>query len=205
MDQKTHPNETPIDICGDLTQFFREVVVSVRQKRAYVTTSTAESYIAGLLADHAHPGDELHEFDKPLTLQLAQALNAVGNERFSRLRRVGDGVLYTTGFFGEYLESRGIDQTYFEELGARAYATAGRMLILDRSEQNGLFVELAEQFHMFVTWVHEVAESLRVVAARTEQALVQLYERWLNSGSEALAVGLATHGLVPIRGNRTLQ
>jgi len=205
MDKKAHTNQTPIDLCGDLTQFFREVVVSVRQQRSYVTTSTAESYIAGVLADHAHAADDFREFDKPLTLQLAQALNAVGNERFTRLRRVGDGVLYTTGFFGEYLESRGIDQTYIEELGARAYATAGRMLILDRAEQNGLFVELAEQFHMFVALIHGVAESLRVVAARTEHALVQLYERWLSSGSEALAVALASHGLVPVRGTRTLQ
>lgn len=205
MEKETHTTETPIDVCGDLTQFFREVVVSVRQRRSYVTTSTAESYIAGLLADHAHADDEFREFDKPLTIQLAQALSAVGNERFARLRRVGDGVLYTTGFFGEYLESRGLDQEYFEELGARAYATAGRMLILDRSEHNGLFVELAEQFHMFVALVHDVAESLRVVAARTERALVQLYERWLDSGSEALAVALATHGLVPVRGTRILQ
>ncbi len=205
MDKETHTTETPIDVCSDLPRFFREVVVSVRQRRSYVTTSTAESYIANLLADHAHSGDEFREFDRPLTIQLAQALSAVGNERFARLRRVGDGVLYTTGFFGEYLESRGLDQAYFEELGARAYATAGRMLILDRSEQNGLFVELAEQFHMFVALVHDVAESLRVVAARTERALVQLYERWLNNGSEALAVALASHGLVPVRGTRTLQ
>ena len=205
MDSKTHLNGTPIDICGDLNQFFREVVGSVRQRRAYVATSTAESYIAGLLADHAHPSDEDREFDKPLTIQLAQALSAVGTERFQRLRRFGDGVLYTTGFFGEYLESRGIAQSYFEELGARAYATAGRMLVLDKAEQNGLFVELADQFHMFVALVHDVAESLRVVAARTERALVQLYERWLNSGSEALAAALATQGLVPLRGTRTLQ
>ena len=100
MDPKTNSNGTPIDICGDLNQFFREVVGSVRQRRAYVTTSTAESYIAGLLADHAHAGEDFREFDKPLTIQLAQALNAVGTERFQRLRRVGDGVLYTTGFFG---------------------------------------------------------------------------------------------------------
>jgi hypothetical protein len=79
------------------------------------------------------------------------------------------------------------------------------MLILDRQEHNGLFVELSERFHMFVDWVHEVAESLRVSAARTESALVALYERWLSSGSDALASALALHGLVPVRGNDTLH
>jgi hypothetical protein len=205
MEPKTNSNSAPIDLCGDLDQFFREIVGSVRQRRSYVTTTTAETYIAGLLAEHAHPIDEPEEFDKPLTLQLERALNAVGTERFQRLRRMGDGVLYTTGFFGEHLESRGMALSYAEEIGARAYATAGRMMVLDRTEQNALFVELADRFHMFVALVHDVAETLRVGAARTERALVQLYERWLSSGSEALAAALAAHGLVPLRGTGTLQ
>ena len=205
MDLGNPSNETPIDLCGDLTQFFLEIMESVRQRRAYVTTGAAATYIAGLLADHAYHERETADDNQPLTVQLANALTLVGMERFERLRRVGDHVLYTTGFFGEHLESRGIAQDYVEELGARAYATAGRMLVLDRREQNTLFVELSERFHMFVNWVHEVAELLRVNAARTESALIALYERWLASGSDALAAALALHGLVPVRGNGTLQ
>ena len=205
MDLSNPSNDTPIDLCADLTQFFLEIMESVRQRRAYVTTGTAATYIAGLLADHAYHEREMADDDKPLTLQLANALTLVGMERFERLRRVGDHVLYTTGFFAEHLESRGIAQNYVEELGARAYATAGRMLVLDRREQNTLFVELSERFHMFVNWVHEVAELLRVGAARTESALVALYERWLSSGSDALAAALALHGLVPVRGPGSLQ
>jgi hypothetical protein len=205
MDRRNLSPDTPIDLCGDLTQFFLEVVESVRQRRAYVTTGPAANYIAGLLADHAYNQKMAADDNAPLTLQLANALALVGMERFERLRRVGDHVLYTTGFFSEHLESRGIAQTYFEELGARAYATAGRMLIMDRSDQNSLFVELSERFHMFVNWVHEVAEFLRIGAARTEHALVDLYERWLASGSEALASALAERGLVPVRGTGTLQ
>ncbi len=205
MDGSISSNDTPIDLCADLTQFFLEIVESVRQRRSYITTGAAATYIAGLLADHAYHEHEVADDDKPLTLQLANALTLVGMERFERLRRVGDHVLYTTGFFGEHLESRGIAQNYVEELGARAYATAGRMLVLDRKEQNTLFVELSERFHMFVNWVHEVAELLRVGAARTESALIALYERWLLSGSDALAAALALHGLVPVRGPGTLQ
>ncbi len=200
MDRRNASPDNPIDLCGDLTQFFLEIVHSVRQRRAYVPTAPAATYLAGLLADHADNEQQVLENGQPLTLQLANALALVGMERFERLRRVGDHVLYTTGFFAEHLESRGIAQTYVEELGARAYATAGRMLILDRRDQNSLFVELSERFHMFVDWVHEVAEILRVSAARSQQALVELYERWLASGSEALATALAQRGLVPVRG-----
>jgi hypothetical protein len=199
------PRDNPIDLCGDLTQFFLEIVEGVRQRRAYVTTNPAATYIAGILADHAYNGPLATDDNQPLSLQLANALALVGMERFERLRRVGDQVLYTTGFFAEHLESRGIAKTYVEELGAVAYATAGRMLILDRQEQNGLFVELSERFHMFVDWVREVAELLRVSAARTESALVQLYERWLANGSEAIASALVQHGFVPVRGTGVLQ
>jgi hypothetical protein len=205
MDQDSRSNDAPIEYCGDLNQFFRQAVGSVRQRRAYVTTTAAETYIAALLADHAHAPLLGEESDKPLTLLLANALSAVGNERFERLRRMGDGVLYTTGFFAEHLEHRGIEQSYVEELGARAYATAGRMLVIDRADQNGVFDELAERFHMFVSLVHDVADTLRVGAARSSRALVELYERWLSSGSESLAAALASHGLVPLRGTGTLQ
>lgn len=205
MNPHHSPRDNPIDLCGDLTQFFLEIVEVVRQRRAYVTTNPAATYIAGILADHAYNGPVAADDNQPLSLQLANAQALVGMERFERLRRVGDQVLYTTGFFSEHLESRGIAKTYVEELGALAYATAGRMLILDRKEQNSLFVELSERFHMFVDWVREVAELLRVSAARTESALVQLYERWLANGSEALAAALVQHGFVPIRGTGTLQ
>ncbi len=205
MDQNSRSNGTPIEFCGDLSEFFRETVESVRQRRAYVATTAAETYIAGVLADHAYAPLANEDADKPLTLLLANALNAVGNERFERLRRVGDGVLYTTGFFAEHLERRGIEQSYVEQVGARAYATAGRMLVIDRADQNGVFDELAERFHMFVALVHDVAETLRVGAARSQQALVELYERWLNSGNESLAAALASHGLVPLRGTGGLQ
>lgn len=205
MDHDSRSNGNPIEFCGDLNQFFRETVGIVRQRRAYVTTTAAETYIASLLADHATASVAQRDSDKPLTLLLARALDAVGNERFERLRHIGDGVLYTSGFFGEHLERRGIEPSYVEELGARAYATAGRMLLVDRSDQNGVFEELSGHFHMFVTLVHDVAETLRVGAARSQRAIVDLYERWLNSGSDSLAAALAIHGLVPLRGTGGLQ
>jgi hypothetical protein len=205
MEHDSRPKDPPIDCCGDLNVFFREAVVSVCQRRTYVTTTAAESYIAGLLADCAHARTTCIASDKPLTLMLADALSSSGSERFDRLRRMGDSVLYMAGFFGEHLQHRGVEQSYVEELGARAYATAGRMLFIDRADQNGVFGELAERFHMFVSLVHDVAETLRVGAARSQRALVELYERWLNGGGDSLASALATYGLVPLRGTGTLQ
>jgi hypothetical protein len=195
----------PIALCGDLTQFFGEIITTVKQRRAYDASDATATYIAAMLADHANGVMPMGAFDGPLTLQLADALNQVGTERFARLRRIGDGILYTTGFFGEHLERRGIEQSYVEELGARAYATAGKMMVMDRTQANDLFDELSQRFHMFVALVHEVADSLRAGAARTQSAVLELYERWLTSRSESLASALASRGLVPLRGTGTLQ
>lgn len=199
------PAPHPIALCADLSQFFREIIADIRQRRSYATSAATETYIAGILADHAHAEVSFAGYEKPLTLQLADALNQTGTERFSRLRQIGDGVLYSSGFFGEHLSRRGVQQSYVEELGARAYATAGKMMVLDRADANGLFDELASHFHLFVTLVHEVADHLRVGAARSHAAIVELYERWLHERSDSLAAALASRGLVPLRGNGTLQ
>jgi hypothetical protein len=205
MSHEPDSNHEPIALCGDLSQFFREVITQMRARQVYATSAATETYIAGLLADHADAQVSLAAYEKPLTLQLAEAISHVGTERFTRLRQIGDRVLYTTGFFGDYLARRGIEQTYVEELGARAYATAGRMMALDRSDANFLFEELASHFHQFVELVHDIANHLRAGAARSHTAIVELYERWLNDRSYSLAAALASRGLVPLRGNGSVQ
>jgi hypothetical protein len=196
---------TEIDVCRDLDGFFLEVVQSVRRQRVYEATAAAATYVASLLADRARGGDSQSSFERPLTLMLDEALNKVGIERFERLRHIGDDVLYTTGFFGEHLESRGIEQQYVEFLGARAYATASRMFLTDGARPGGLFDELAGRFPMFVALVHDVADTLNASALLSHRNLLALYERWARTGSETLAKALVRSGLVPLRGNRTLH
>jgi hypothetical protein len=194
-----------IGVCRDLDEFFREAVQAVRRERVYEATAAAATYVASLLADRARGGDGETAFDRPLTVTLAEALDKVGIERFDRLRQIGDDVLYTTGFFGEHLERRGIEQQYVESLGARAYATASRMLLTDQAEHGGLFDELADGFPRFVALVHDVADTLNAGALLSHGKLLELYERWARSGSGTLAEALARQGLVPLRGTRTLH
>lgn len=63
-----------------------------------------------------------------------------------------------------------------------------------------LFAELAEKFRMFVSLLADVAESLRARSARTDGAVVKLYERWLKTGSSTLGDALVARGMVPLRG-----
>jgi len=94
--------------------------------------------LAGLLADYAKPDRlEAEALDRPLTLLLDEALHTAGRERFERLRSLGDGVLYTSGFFADHLSTRGVELRYVRALGARAYDSAAAMLRQSAGDGSG--------------------------------------------------------------------
>ncbi len=201
-----------IVVSSNMTQFFRSVVDDAIRARGYDATDAAETYVVALLADYAKP-DPLSEetLSRPLTILLEEALAAVGRERFERLRTVGDGVLYVSGFFGDHLEQRGVHDRYVSLLGARAYDIAAQMLRQggspspDSAGAHDLFHELAVKFRMFVELLRNVADALQANAATTPSAMVRVYEKWLRTGSAPLAEALAARGMVPTRGDGMLH
>src|SRR5262249_28332755 len=140
-------------------------------------------------------------------------LRTTGAERFQKLRTLGDGVLYLSGFFGDHIEMRGVDVTYVTNVGATAYRSAASMLRrpdverrkswLDASDQaadQSVFSELWLKFDQFVEVLAVVAETTLAQQAKTERGVLKLYERWLRSGSATLAKELGLRGIVPVRG-----
>ncbi len=202
-----HPD---IDLSGDVKHFFRELVDDALKAQGSQATGAAESYVVALLADYAKPdqlsGETLH---RPLTLLLDEAMRRSGHERFERLRSLGDGVLYVSGFFGDHLETRGVELDYVSTLGARAYDGAAAMLrgasAQEQSAAPDLFAELAENFRMFVELVSRVAERLYAQSACTHGSVLKLYERWMKTGSDALADALAAQGVMPVRSSGMLH
>jgi hypothetical protein len=207
-DQRAH---TDIELSSNLTQFFRSVVDDAIRAHGYDTTDAAETYLVALLADYARPDQLTGEtLCRPLTFLLEEAMQLSGPERFERLRVLGDGVLYVTGFFGDHLDTRGVARSYVNALGARAYDSAGAMLrgvtiIASETTSPDLFRELSEKFPMFVDLLSRIADGLQVNAARSDKAIVKLYERWLRTGSRELAQALTSRGMVPMRGDHTLH
>jgi hypothetical protein len=192
-----------IDLASDVSAFFGPVVSDAIRARGYETTEAAQTYVVALLADYMKPGHLGEEtLSRPLTLLLDEAMQSAGPERFERLRVLGDGVLYVSGFFGEHLELRGVTPSYVSALGATAYENASAMLRYRATDAGApdLFSELAEKFRMFVQLLTDVAESLRATSARTDGAVVKLYERWLRTGSSTLGDALKLRGVVPARG-----
>ncbi len=197
--------------------FFQEIVTGAIRSRRVEATGEATTYLVALLADFAMPEkNAARAMDRPLTFLLDEALHTTKPaERFERLRLLGDGVLYSTGFFGDHFEARGVDQKYLIGIGAAAYGAASSMLVGSLGSQTSgqkqepfpdVFGELAQKFGVFVDVVGEVANLTIAKGAATSQSLLTIYERWLKTGSESLANALNERGLVPVRGTRgTLQ
>jgi len=194
-----------IAIAPNITEFFQGVISDAIRVRKVDATDAAASYLVGLLCAYAHPNEETGStFNRPLTFLLHDALEAMGAERFRRLRALGDHALYAIGFFGGHIEQRGVDKGYVCGVGSTAYTHAAAMLrVKGKPEPSGapdVLSELATKFERFAAVLRDVAEGTLAVGARDERSIVRLYERWLRTGSSRLAEELGARGIVPTRG-----
>jgi hypothetical protein len=190
---------------SDVRGLFAENVDAALQSRGVQPSASTKEYLVGLLTDFALRSDAI-TLDEPITVQLNAALAAPSAERLEKLRCVGDGSLYVTGFFSENLTRRGVDINYVAKVGATAYSSAAAMLApADSNKSTSLFSELAQRFDRFVEVLREVADALLVSSARSSTDIVKVYERWLRTGSSSLAVGLSARGMVPMKPAGGLQ
>ncbi|MBK6692376.1 MAG: hypothetical protein IPG50_09250 [Myxococcales bacterium] len=196
---------------GSVAGFFREVVEEAIKSQRVPANDGTTSYVVSLLADYAKPDPQAEAaLDRPLTLLLDEALHTPGtSERFQRLRMLGDGVLYTTGFFGDHFEARGVDQKYVVGIGVTAYHAASTLLgpgAEDRSAPRlDVLGELASTFERWVNVLSEVADATIGRPTGDSRGLLKAYERWLKTGSSKLAEELTHHGLVPMRHAKGVQ
>jgi hypothetical protein len=194
--------------------FFNEVVEDAVRTRNVQTTEGAVTYIVSLLADFAKPGNPAEQtLDQPLAFLLNDAMNVQDlGDRFERLRTLGDGVLYTTGFFGDHFESRGVDHSYLIGIGQTAYKSAGSLIRTSSSRdleaqanETDLFSELADKFAAFVAIIADVADTTVAKGVASSKGVLRLYERWLKTRSDRLADALSSQGFVTPRGTRVLS
>jgi hypothetical protein len=190
---------------GSVSDFFEEAVVDAMKARGVSASEGARSYVVALLTDLARPGNPVERtLDRPLTLLLDEALHTPElGERFDRLRTLGDGVLYSSGFFADHFEARGVDANYVIGIGRTAYNTAGSLImtgstkdLCEEAARFDLFHELSERFASLVAVIAEVANATIASGVATSRGLVKLYERWLKTRSETLADALSSHGFI---------
>jgi len=133
--------------------------------------------------------------DRPLVHLMADALEVEDAlERLRRLREVGDVALYTCGFFGDHVASRGMSPKYYAAMGGRAYRSASVLSV----EHRGTFVELAEGFADFTRVLDEVRER---TVLRSPQDIVRLYDLWKRTRDPRFAKKLRGQGVFPQKGD----
>lgn len=190
--------------------YFEEIVEDAIRARKLSPSEPARAYVVALLADLAKPGNPVEKtLERPLTLLLDEALHAESlGDRFEKLRVLGDGVLYSSGFFADHFEARGVDSKYVIGIGKTAYETAGSLIrsgsssrtVNEQATQIDIFHELAASFATFVDVIADVANTTVAHGVATSKGLVRLYERWLKTKSGVLESALTSHGFVTPRG-----
>ena len=194
---------------GSISTYFEEVVTDAIKARHVDATNGATTYLVALLSDYARPDQNAAEaLARPLAFLLSEAMQTASPaERFDKLRTLGDGVLYSCGFFGDHFEARGVDQGYLIGIGTTAYGAASSLIHVPASTKADkpgssfdIYRELADNFRAFVGVLIEIADRTITAGVQGSKDLVKVYERWLKTGSEGLAQALAAHGLVPMRG-----
>jgi hypothetical protein len=188
-----------------IATYFQDVVEDAIKARRVEATDGATRYLVALLSDYARPDYRAGEaMARPLAFLLDEALHTADPaERFDRLRALGDGVLYSCGFFGDHFVAKGVEQGYLFGIGTVAYGGASSMLRVsaaDASRKLDIYRELADKFSSFVGVLAEISDSTIAVSVAGSRDLLKVYERWLKTGSDRLAQALTSHGLVPLRG-----
>lgn len=182
---------------ADTRGYFRERLRASLGRLGADATPQTEHYLVNLLAEGSQ--SSLATFDQPVALRLAAAME-VGDpiERALRCRKTGDAALYTSGFFPEHLERRGLQPAYIHTLGRQAYRGAAACGSVHRESLE----QLADDFGTFVRALAAVREE---GALRTPQDIVRLYDRWKKTGDQRLAERLQAEGVFPALGNNEVH
>lgn len=183
-------------LLGNEAEFFRDSLHAAMEKRGVRASEQSELYLTLLLNDQVRSAQAVERLDEPFSVRLARAMQNSGAERFELLRTLGDDVLFAGGFCTKYLERRGLSHDYINGMGQIAYGGAATAL-RGYARERSLFDELAAHFHKFVELLRHVADSLVTTPVLLEGDLVNLYERWLRTGSQVLAEALLRAGMIP--------
>ena len=188
-------------LSSDLAAYFEAALGEAMAVCGLSASLGVERYLVGLLCDFARPDrPAAATVDRPLTFLLRDALASAGGERFSRLRQLGDEVLYALGFFGDHLARHGADLRYVGGLGRSAYEQAAAMLRLARGGPEGpeVLTELARSYQGCVAVLNEVADQTFAADVHSDSAVLRVYERWRVTRSGGLAHRLGELGVIPM-------
>jgi hypothetical protein len=200
MTQRLVHGETPVE-------FFREQLERAMEHQKVSTSEFIQYYLVNLLAGCVR--GELHcrpqpagglppsepGFDEtPLAVLYVRAIHSSRRDRARLLRAMGDTALFVSGFFADSLSGCLVDLDYYKAMGGFAYA---RLAEDEDPRVFGpeVFSELSGRFTEFADLLSEISEASHLAS---NQSVLRLYERWLQTGSRRVAALLAERGITPV-------
>ena len=194
------PNAAHAIPSEDLFAFFQNEVIEVAKDTSTTVPADTQIYLANLLVRFARTEGLFVQQDgelerEPLALLLRKALEQEDAARLRTMARLGDVALYTSGFLAEDIESRGLDLSYYIQMGGMAYNSAAELANrrARASTFHPLYSRLAEHFRDLVRVLWTLADRARSLSPAD---LVRLYRRWERTGSERLAHRLTRNGIL---------
>lgn len=182
-------------------QHFEELVVGGLEKLQLKTPPAVQDYLVGLLeyyldTSNLYPPEISDSGEKqPSTLaeMWLTASNSEGQRRFDLLKNIADRSLYISGFFSDSLQRKIVDVDYYVEMGGSAYATLAEDSRTDMAAQ--IYRTFSKRFVDFVDVLSYISQKSMI---QSDQNVLRLYDRYLQTGSEIARERLIELGVMTL-------
>jgi hypothetical protein len=173
-------------------EYFSEVVEAGFSKRNIKAAPAVQMYMVRLLE---HYLDARNLFTQPDTLAetFLMASTSQTPEKIDLLKKLGDKSLYISGFFGDSLSRKIVDLDYYAGMGGAAYASLADCIREDDTAQ--VYRIFSQRFIEFVDVLTYISQQSSV---HTDQGLLQLYDRYMRTGSELAKEKLIEMGVLTL-------
>jgi hypothetical protein len=192
------PETKKVILTNDLTDFFRQEVISARSDLNVSMSELTEYYLVNLLTDFARrDGIGTHLNNEPLAFMYKRANEAALAERVQLLKNLGDVALYVAGFFTEFVERSMVDVDYYISMGGNAYHNLSGIVSGQRhgDTMSELYGSMAVKFTELVDVLNQISSKSHEKSDK-DADLLKLYDRWARTGSERARKVLMERGLL---------
>lgn len=182
-------------------QHFNELLKEACNKLDFKIAASSQSYILQLLKFYIDSRnlyrpilDDSTEKTPDTFAELyltALTLESPKNREYMKI--LADRALYLSGFFGESLQKKSVDIDYYMGIGASAYQN---LAAWTKEETTAIvYSQFSNQFSRYVHLLNYISDKS---AIQSEQNILKLYERYIQTGSEAVREKLNSLGVSTI-------
>ena len=155
---------------------FEELIENSFKELPKKPDEITKQYLVGVLTKFSDP-KKIEKFDKPV------ALAYLKSKDISDKIEVGDGVLFMSGFFPEYLTKKGEgDLNYYMKIGKMAYDEVSQWVKMKVEELCRLYRELANNFEAYVDLFNKI--KYNACEIWSEKDLILLFGKYLQTGNK---------------------